>query len=82
MTAPIADRLMSTYRRKPRGSALSEAEKKVALLIAQDLADKQIADRLGIAEKTVQAHAVAIRCRLGVRSKIGIAVWAVRQGLA
>jgi DNA-binding CsgD family transcriptional regulator len=69
-----------TYRPKPKGTALTAAELRVAALIAQDLADKTIADRLGCAQKTVEVHAQNIRDRLGLRSKIGIAVWWVTVG--
>lgn len=68
-----------SYKPKRQGTALTAAERKVAAMIAEDLADKQIADRLGCSQRSVETHAQHIRERLGVRSKIGIAVWVVRQ---
>jgi DNA-binding CsgD family transcriptional regulator len=53
-------------------SELTRREVEVTRLIADDLADKQIADRLFISPHTVTRHRVNIEQKLGVKSKSGI----------
>lgn len=67
--------------RKPRiGGPLSEKELEVIALVAQDLADKQVADRLGCSQKTVEKHTQGARAKLGVRSRIGLTAWWLTEG--
>jgi DNA-binding NarL/FixJ family response regulator len=49
----------------------------VAVLVARGLTNKQIADQLVIAERTVEGHLERIRGKLGLRSRTQIAVWVV-----
>jgi len=56
---------------------LSRREREVAVLVAQGLTNKQIADHLVIAERTVEGHLERIRGKLGLRSRTQIAVWVV-----
>jgi DNA-binding NarL/FixJ family response regulator len=49
----------------------------VAALVARGLTNKQIADQLVIAERTVEGHLERIRGKLGLRSRTQIAVWVV-----
>lgn len=51
---------------------LTAREIEVTRLIADDLADKQIADRLQISPFTVSNHRVNIERKLGLASKMGI----------
>ena len=57
-------------------SELTAREVEVTRLIANDLADKQIAHHLSISPHTVARHRVNIEQKLGVASKIGIARFA------
>lgn len=57
-------------------SELTAREIEVTRLIADDLADKQIAERLSISPFTVSNHRVNIERKLGLASKIGIARFA------
>ena len=45
-------------------------------LVAEGLANKQIARRLGIAERTVKAHLTSIFQQLGVTDRTQAALWA------
>lgn len=54
-------------------SSLSPREQETALLIAEGLLNKQIADRLGIAERTVQVHRANVFSKLGVRNAVQFA---------
>jgi DNA-binding NarL/FixJ family response regulator len=49
----------------------------VAVLVAQGMTNRQIADRLVIAERTVEGHLERIRGKLGLHTRTQIAVWVV-----
>jgi len=53
----------------------------VLALLAQGLANKQIARRLGIAEKTVKAHLTSVFQSIGVTDRTQAALWARRHGI-
>ncbi len=57
------------------GSPLSDREKQVARLIADGLTNGEVAERLRIADRTVDAHVEHIRNKLGLRTRAQIAVW-------
>ena len=67
-----------------RISPLSEREQQVAVLLADGLSNRQIADALVITERTVEAHVGHILDKLGFSSRTQIGVWAaarrVQQG--
>ncbi|MDD7441166.1 MAG: response regulator [Sutterellaceae bacterium] len=52
-------------------NSLSAREKEVALLLAEGLMNKVIADRLGISERTVQVHRANVCQKLGCRNAVG-----------
>ena len=54
-------------------SSLSPREQETALLIAEGLLNKQIADRLGGGERTVQVHRANVFSKLGVRNAVQFA---------
>jgi predicted ATPase/DNA-binding CsgD family transcriptional regulator len=54
---------------------LSRREQEVAALVAAGLSNRQIADRLFIAERTAEYHVEQIRNKLGFRSRVQIAGW-------
>jgi DNA-binding NarL/FixJ family response regulator len=45
------------------------------------MTNRQIADRLFIAERTAEGHVERIRNKLGFRSRTEVATWAVEHGL-
>lgn len=63
------------------GERLSAREREVLVLVATGSANKQIARRLGISEKTVKGHLTHIFQTLGVRDRTQAALWAERHGL-
>ena len=67
--------------RKKSSSALSQREQEVAALVAQGSTNREIAETLGIAEKTANAHIQNILNKLGFNSRAQIAAWAATQGL-
>ena len=74
---PKAARALLESRRGGRtASQLTEREREVLLLVREGLANKQIARRLGIAERTVKAHLTSVYQRLGVTDRTQAALWA------
>ncbi len=59
--------------------ALSEREREVLLLVRDGLANKQIARRLGITERTVKAHLTKIFQRIDVTGRTQAAIWATEH---
>ncbi len=60
---------------------LTQRETEVLSLVAQGLANKEIALELGIGEKTVKTHVSNILSKLGVLSRTQAALYAVQIGL-
>jgi NarL family two-component system response regulator YdfI len=60
---------------------LSGREQEVLALLAQGLANKEIAARLHIAERTVKAHVASVFNKLGVNSRTEAVAVALRGGL-
>jgi DNA-binding NarL/FixJ family response regulator len=58
---------------------LTPREIDVLTLVRQGLANKQIARRLGITERTVKAHLTSAFSRIGVRDRTQAAIWAERN---
>lgn len=55
---------------------LTEREQEVLQLVSQGLANKAIARRLGISEKTVKAHLTRVFTTIGVTDRTQAALWA------
>jgi DNA-binding NarL/FixJ family response regulator len=60
---------------------LSPREREVLLLVAQGLDNAKIAAALGISPRTAKNHLSSILSKLGLTSRIGAAIYAVRSGL-
>jgi DNA-binding NarL/FixJ family response regulator len=65
----------------PTCPALTEREQAVLRLIAAERTNYEIAQFLALSEKTVAKYLTAIFVKLGVESRVGAAVYAVRHGL-
>ncbi len=76
-----AHALISARTERKPSSTLTDREREVLILLAQGLANKQIARRLGISEKTVKAHLTNVFQRTGVADRTQAALWAERNGL-
>lgn len=74
---PTAARvLLDAQRAGEPARTLSPRESEVLGLVATGLANKQIARRLGISERTVKAHLTAVFQQLGVTDRTQAALWA------
>jgi DNA-binding NarL/FixJ family response regulator len=83
--APITPRaaaaLLADRRERPDTVDLTAREREVLLLVVEGLANKQIARRLGISEKTVKGHLTNLFQRIGVADRTQAALWAERSGI-
>ncbi|MEZ5246095.1 MAG: response regulator transcription factor [Acidimicrobiales bacterium] len=79
---PRAARAMIDARAGRVGPALTDREAEVLALVAQGEANKAIARRLSISEKTVKAHLTRVFAALGVTDRTQAALWAVDNGFS
>ena len=75
--ADIASRLAARMAR----SNLTPREHQVLQLVAKGLTNKEIAERLVIADRTAEAHVTHLLAKLGLRSRAQVAVWATERRL-
>ena len=79
--APKAAAEVLAARTTAPPGGLSDREREVLVLVAGGLANKQIARRLGISEKTVKGHLTRVFQTIGVTDRTQAALWAERNGL-
>ena len=76
----VARQLLTTRTEVPVTAAtLTSREAEVLELVRKGLANKQIARRLGISERTVKAHLTSVFQRIGVADRTQAAIWAERN---
>ena len=63
----------------PLDSRVSPREREVARLIADGLSNRAIAARLGLSERTIEAHVEHILHKLGFRSRAKVAAWVTEE---
>jgi DNA-binding NarL/FixJ family response regulator len=82
--SPIHPRAARALLGSRAGSAqvqLTARETEILGLVRAGLANKQIARRLDISERTVKAHLTSAFARIGVSDRTQAALWAERNGL-
>ena len=72
--------LLADRRSRVGEVELTAREREVLGLVVDGLANKQIARRLGISEKTVKGHLTNLFQRIGVSDRTQAALWAERTG--
>lgn len=77
----VAAALLRSGTVRRRVAELTGREREVLALVGAGLANKQIARRLGISEKTVKAHLTSVFHRIGVTDRTQAALWAERHGI-
>ena len=78
---PRAARALLGVRAGSPHAQLTSRETEVLTLVREGLANKQIARRLDISERTVKAHLTSAFARIGVSDRTQAALWAERNGL-
>jgi DNA-binding NarL/FixJ family response regulator len=76
---PRVARELLTSREQTTEVQLTPREAEVLGLVKSGLANKQIARRLGISERTVKAHLTSVFQRIGVADRTQAALWAERN---
>ena len=82
LSPEAAIRLAKDLGRPERVESLTKRETSVLRLVAEGLANKEIARRLSISEKTVKAHLNNVFAKLDVHSRTQAALEAIRSGIA
>jgi len=89
-----ADAIAMALERQPRvqvpeprpeaaaGAGLTKREREVAALIAQGLSNREIANRLVVAQRTAEGHVENILSKLGFTSRAQVAGWLASQNQA
>lgn len=82
MSAGVADGLLDRDRAASRRAPtpISERESDVLRLIAVGYSNKEVATRLGISVKTVEAHKANAMRKLGLTGRVDVIRYAVLQG--
>jgi DNA-binding NarL/FixJ family response regulator len=84
LLSPVVVSTLLQHVRDPQADtpdALTEREMEVLRLIAQGLANKEIAAQLSVTERTIKAHASAIMGKLGAGNRTEAVRMAVQRGL-
>jgi DNA-binding CsgD family transcriptional regulator len=69
------------YSSNDRCVQLKPRQLEIALLMADGLSSRDIADRLHLSPQTVDFHRREIRDRLGIKSTALLVRWLIREGL-
>jgi two-component system response regulator DevR len=78
VTARVLERLRTGPEEDPRFARLSEQERKILDLIAEGLTNRQIGERLFLAEKTVKNYVSNLLSKLGMERRTEAAVFATK----
>lgn len=77
--APILAQAMRKPAHNDENFELTEREMQVLQMIAEGMSNKMIGNKLGIAESTVKVHVKHILGKIGLRTRVEAAVWAVNK---
>jgi two-component system, NarL family, response regulator DevR len=75
VTGKVLDRLRKGDDEDPRLTSLSDQERKILVLIAEGLTNRQIAERMHLAEKTVKNYVSNLLAKLGMHRRTEAAVF-------
>jgi len=78
VTERVLERLRSGPEEDPRLARLTEQERKILDLIAEGLTNRQIGERLFLAEKTVKNYVSNLLAKLGMERRTEAAVFATK----
>ena len=78
---PARSRIGETEDPEDAYSRLTSREREVLQLVGEGYSNQEIADKLVVSIKTVQAHRAAVMAKLGLRDVTHLVRYAVRRGL-
>lgn len=78
VTARVLARLREGPASDPALASLTEQERRILLLIAEGLTNRQIGERMFLAEKTVKNYVSSLLAKLGMERRTQAAVFAAR----
>jgi two-component system, NarL family, response regulator DevR len=79
VTARVLERIRTGPRQDERIARLSQQERQVLELLAEGLTNRQIAERLYLAEKTIKNYVTSVLSKLGMARRTEAAVYAARH---
>ena len=79
VTARVLERLRSGPAQDERLARLTEQERKVLDLLAEGLTNREIGERLHLAEKTIKNYVTALLAKMGMARRTEAAVYAARH---
>jgi DNA-binding NarL/FixJ family response regulator len=79
VTARVLDRLRNGPRVDPELEALSAQEQRILDLVGQGLTNREIAERMFLAEKTVKNYVSSMLAKLGLSSRTQAAIFATKH---
>jgi len=74
LSTRVVQRITETHQSDPRLEALSTREREILPLIAEGLTNREIGERLGLAEKTVKNYISGLLSKLGLQRRTQAAV--------
>lgn len=77
----MRDRKLAQQRPVFRSQQLTDREIEIVKLVCQELSNKEIGDRLGLSDRTVENHRSRIMEKLGLKSAVGLVRHAYETGL-
>lgn len=87
LSAEVSRQVAESLRKHPAAAAepspslLTPREREVLVSVAQGLANKEIAARLHISRRTVEAHRDSLARKLGIRTVAGLTKFCLKHGL-
>ena len=87
LSPPLSERAIETYIQKAQGSSLdlyetlTTREREVLQLAAQSCSNADIASRLSISPRTVEAHRTSLMRKLGLHTTTDLVRYALRHGI-
>jgi two-component system, NarL family, response regulator DevR len=83
VTRPVLERIRNAGRLEEAGAFadLTEQERRVLAHVADGASNRQIADRMGLAEKTVRNYVSNVLAKLALESRSQAAAYAIRNRL-
>lgn len=82
VVSPSLARVLAQALRSPRSASsadLTDRERQVLKMVVGGLSNKMIGNKLGITEGTVKVHVKHLLHKLGLRSRVEAAVWALEN---